>query len=457
MTSTTAEQETLTMTSISDIKSQDVSDADQETTQIDETKSSFDNDETDVEVSCCRRFVNRLLAIYWSNEFLFLVVLSILLARAYPPLGAVYLAPDYTASWIAVIFIFLLSGLNLKTQEFKNAFKQVYFNAYVQCYNFGVVSAIVFGVSRALAKPNVLTQDLADGMVICASLPMAINLVTVLTKAGGGDEAASIFNSAFASLIGVFLCPALILGYLGTQGSIDLVDVFYKLAIKVLLPVTIGQILQKTSKRVMAFVVKHKKYFGMAQQYFLTFIIYTVFCTTFMNGSRQGIGNIFLLIVFIFLLLVTLTAGAWFSLRFLFRDQPKLVVMGVFGCTHKTIAIGVPLINAIYQGNPSIGLLTLPLLVWHPMQVMIGSLIVTRLQAYVKRETIRLNLESDSDNAIDQQQGKATVDVETGHVERDEAVIAEQSSKQSAERPTEGSVTTLEGAAVHVGGNGHTM
>lgn len=49
---------------------------------------------------------NKFVEIYNEYEFLILIVLVILLARAYPPLGAVYLAPHITATWIAVVFIF---------------------------------------------------------------------------------------------------------------------------------------------------------------------------------------------------------------------------------------------------------------------------------------------------------------------------------------------------------------
>jgi sodium/bile acid cotransporter 7 len=51
--------------------------------------------------------------------------------------------------------------------------------------------------------------------------------------------------------------------------------------------------------------------------------------------------------------------------------------MDLFGGTHKTVAIGVPLINAIYEGSPYIGVYTLPLLIWHPMQLVVGTLLAT--------------------------------------------------------------------------------
>ena len=50
--------------------------------------------------------IQPVIDFYWKYEFLCLVVIVILLARAYPPLGAEYLAPQITATWIAVVFIF---------------------------------------------------------------------------------------------------------------------------------------------------------------------------------------------------------------------------------------------------------------------------------------------------------------------------------------------------------------
>jgi len=68
-------------------------------------KSSQDNDDNE-KPSFLSYYWQRIVSFYWSNEFLILIILAILLARAYPPLGATYLAPDITATWMAVIFIF---------------------------------------------------------------------------------------------------------------------------------------------------------------------------------------------------------------------------------------------------------------------------------------------------------------------------------------------------------------
>ena len=53
-----------------------------------------------------KSFTQRLVAFYCRYDFLILLILAVLLAKAYPPLGAELLAPNISATWIAVMYIF---------------------------------------------------------------------------------------------------------------------------------------------------------------------------------------------------------------------------------------------------------------------------------------------------------------------------------------------------------------
>ncbi|KAL7574497.1 hypothetical protein ACA910_015858 [Epithemia clementina (nom. ined.)] len=331
-----------------------------------------------------------LCDVYKANEFVILILASILLARVYPPLGARYLAPKITAGWIYVCIIFVLAGVGLKTEEFAKAFQQIWFNLFVQIFNFGFVSAGVYGGCWGLENAGVLSQDLADGMVVCACLPTTINMILVLSKAAGGDESLAIVNAAAGNMIGVFLSPVLILGYLGVKGDVNLVSVFYKLALRVVLPVMVGQVIQKTMPRLMAYQKKHKKQFRKFQEYCLCFIVYTVFCRTFEDGTVSSIADIFVMIAFVFLFLLLFMILAWVSSGVFFRNHPEMRVVALFGCTQKTVSMGIPVINSIYEESPAIGLYTLPLLIWHPMQLVLGSFLAPYLDAFVEREKVRL-------------------------------------------------------------------
>jgi solute carrier family 10 (sodium/bile acid cotransporter), member 7 len=351
----------------------------------------------------------RLASLYWGNEFLILVVISIGLAYAYPPLGAEHVQPDITATWLAVIFIFLLSGLSLETSAFRSALLQHYmFHVVVQTFNFGVVSSLVYGVSRGLSGLDWISTDMADGMVICSCLPMTISMVSVLTKAAHGDEAAAVFNAALGSLLGVLLSPVLIFGYLGLSADVSIVDIAVNLSVRVFLPVIVGQIL-RSFDAVQAFMKRHKSLSKQAQQYTLIFIVYTVFCRTFARGSDSSATDIVLMVVFQLGLLISVTVLAWFMLRVLFPREPQLRVMGLFGCMQKSVAVGVPLINAIYEDNASVGLYTMPLLIWHTLQLIVGTLLAPRLAAFVAREQERLGLVVDESIAGGGQAASVTI------------------------------------------------
>jgi sodium/bile acid cotransporter 7 len=176
---------------------QDENDEDQQEKGEKEKKQEMVEEQQ--EKSRLQRFLQSIFAFYVSNQFPLHIMLAILLAWAYPPLGAEYLKPEITATWIAVTIIFFISGMGIKSKEFSKAFQRFYFNGFVQCFNFGVVSICVFAVSRLLTVAHMLDANLADGMVICACLPMAINIVIVLSALTGADEAAAVFNSALGT------------------------------------------------------------------------------------------------------------------------------------------------------------------------------------------------------------------------------------------------------------------
>jgi solute carrier family 10 (sodium/bile acid cotransporter), member 7 len=347
------------------------------------------------------KLCHRLIEFYWQQEFLIHILLSILLAFAYPPLGAIYLAPQITATWIAVILIFFLAGLSLKTEEFAKALQRIWFNIFVPLFNFGVVSILAYGLSRFLVSVHIVPPALADGMVICSTLPLTINTVLVLTKAAGGDDAAAVFHSAFGSMLGIFLSPLLILGYLGVASNdTDLGTVVLRLILRVVVPLVVGQLVQKFVPTIVKFVQKNKIITKAIQQYSLTFVVYTVFCKTFLEGSNSSVLDVLLMIIFQFILLVAVMGLSWIVMGFLFPNEPTIRVMGLFGCTHKTVAMGVPLINAMYEDNADVGLYTLPLLVWHNLQLILGTMLAPRLLRWVESENTRILSSAEGNHGI---------------------------------------------------------
>ena len=377
----------------------------------------------------------------------------------------------------------MLAGLGLKTGDFnssngnKNQLKQVIqFNTFVQGYNFGIVSSITYCTSKILLTANSINHVLSTGIILCSCLPMTIASVTVFTKSSNGNEAFAILNSAIANVIAIIATPSLIILYTNVGDSDDKAsgdmdvnttnqstnnNVFLSLLLRVALPILVGQLLQRSkAHRLLNYIEHHKGHFRKAQLYAIIYIVYTVFATTFYHASTADstssrssgtsdirISQIAMLIMVQLFLLLLVTALAWLNLGCFFPNEPKLRVMGLFGCTQKSVrnllvsfitesikilelthklafslslsprpylwhkhtnfsslsrrlspqnnlkvAMGVPLIGAIYENDPNVGLYTLPLLIWYPLQLIIGSLLIPQFRIFVANECQRLNL-----------------------------------------------------------------
>jgi sodium/bile acid cotransporter 7 len=83
-------------------KPQSEDDKKENATQKDDISESADEPEP----NCLKKAWRKWCDFYAENEFVVLVIVAICLARAYPPLGADYLQPRITSTWLAVIFIF---------------------------------------------------------------------------------------------------------------------------------------------------------------------------------------------------------------------------------------------------------------------------------------------------------------------------------------------------------------
>ena len=92
--------------------------------------------------------------------------------------------------------------------------------------------------------------------------------------------------------------------------------------------------------------------------------------------------------------------------------------MGLFGCTQKTIALGIPLILSIFGGTKYESLYTLPILIWHPMQLVVGSFVVGRLQKFMAEEKERLGITDDDDQTGKRTPAPIAQELETAADER---------------------------------------
>ncbi len=222
---------------------------------------------------------------------------------------------------------------------------------------------------------------------------MPTNMMVVLTISSNGDEAVALFLATIMNLLGVFVTPLLILLYLGEAAEIDFLNTYKTISLRVLLPVTVGIMFRKLTPGADEFADLRKRTFLKIRERSLVYVVYATFCSTFLDRSDSTPAQIIVMAISQIILLVAAMSIAWLLLFIFFNRKPKLRVVGMYGCSTKTAALGIPLISAIYEDHPKLGIYTLPLLIWYPSQLIIGTILAPRLTKFVDHKMQKYEME----------------------------------------------------------------
>lgn len=322
------------------------------------------------------------------NFFLSGAIFSIFLAYLKPGVAKTggLIRPEITISKFGVAGIFFLSGLSLRLREMLAAMTHLRLNALVQAVMFGATPLYYLGLAQALRAWTPLPAALVDGVLVLGTLPCTVNMCIALTTAAEGNVASAICNAVLGNLLGVFATPALLYRHFGHTVSVPFFTFLNKIILKVLIPLLIGQ----TARALFLekIYLAHKKKFSRSMDLLLISIVYATFCDVFARGGLgvSGSSLLFLMVVLPSAFTASQLAMLGIARNPLLKLSKKDQIAAMFCGTQKTLAFGMPLIQAFFEGNPSLALITTPLLVLHPMQLLIGSLLTPYLRKYAADE-----------------------------------------------------------------------
>lgn len=308
------------------------------------------------------------------------IFISILLASIYPSLGAREgpLKPEYTVKYGAVSLIFFVSGLSIKTDSVRHTLQQHWLHLFVQSFTFIFIPIFV---QTLIIFLNIFRIDkwILKGLVTVACMPPPVSSAVILTKASQGNETAAIFNSVLGSFFGIVVTPLLLLFNLGFTTVVPLMGTVVQLSVSVLLPLLGGQLVRRYTE-----FRGHKLPLNAISQFALLFIIYTTFCDTFNVPDAGLMATDILLTMFIVLVVQMVLLGLSFTMAKSLRCfSPADVVCAMFCSTHKSLTLGIPILRIMFHGFSHLSHISLPLLVYHPTQMILGGLLVTHLKEWM--------------------------------------------------------------------------
>lgn len=313
-------------------------------------------------------------ALLQKNMFVTGMAAAVATAAACPQLGmdGSLLRPERVIGTYGVAVVFLLSGLSLRLSELRKAALDVRLNVLTQFVSLGVIPAVSYPaiqLFRGVAHPKLL-----DGLVVTACLPTTVNMCVILTQSAGGNVAAALTNAVLGNVLGVFLTPLLLSLALGTNVDLPLRSIIGKLAVKVLVPVAVGQALRATP--LLDVQNNNKQLFKRASEIVLLLIVWNAFCNAFARGIDIPVAQLAVLGMLMPLLhlIAFVSIFALFTPVFPRRDA----IAGAFVASQKTLAFGLPLIKTIFPDD--LAFYCAPIMLLHPSQLLVGSLLVPRFQ-----------------------------------------------------------------------------
>ncbi|XP_006187286.1 sodium/bile acid cotransporter 7 isoform X1 [Camelus dromedarius] len=325
----------------------------------------------------------RLLERMRKEWFMVGIVLAISGAKLEPSIGVNGgpLKPEITVSYIAVATIFFNSGLSLNTEELTSALVHLKLHLFIQIFTLAFFPAAIW-LFLQLLSITPINEWLLKGLQTVGCMPPPVSSAVILTKAVGGNEAAAIFNSAFGSFLGIVVTPLLLLLFLGSSSSVPFTSIFSQLFMTVVVPLIIGQVVRRYIKD---WLERKKPPFGAISSSVLLMIIYTTFCDTFSNPNIDLDKFSLILILFI----ICSIQLSFMLLTFIFSTRnnssftPADTVAIIFCSTHKSLTLGIPMLKIVFAGHEHLSLIAVPLLIYHPVQILLGSVLVPTIKSWM--------------------------------------------------------------------------
>ena len=169
---------------------------------------------------------------------------------------------------------------------------------------------------------------------------------------------------------------------MGFEGvELDLMASVLSIAKLLLLPMILGQLLRPY---LLAQADKHKSVVGKVDKYVILMIVYNAFSDSVSNGIWGEFSIKLLAISFVLcvVILLMMSHGLQWGARRCKFDLPEEVT-AVFCGTKKTLAAGIPMANVIFAGDSRLGMILLPIMLYHPIQLFYCAILASR---YVKQK-----------------------------------------------------------------------
>lgn len=303
-----------------------------------------------------------------------LLALAILLASVVPVTGP-HRPIAQAVSDSAIFVLFLLNGLRLPRADVLHGMRHFRFLLPLALWCFGAMSLAGWLLAQA-GSSFMLPSTVALGLLFLGTLPSTVQSATAYSSLAGGNVAVSVVAAAFLNILGVFLSAPLFSLLAGSEAAAFDLDALRRIALILLLPFVLGQIAQASVGHL---VRDHRRLATWMDRLAIAIAVYVAFSGAVEQGLWQlvGLADWAVLLALVGLFLAVGFGGAWVLGGTLGLGRGDRIAF-LFAGAQKSIALGAPLASVLFP--PAVaGLLLLPVLTYHLLQLIISAPLAARL------------------------------------------------------------------------------
>lgn len=308
------------------------------------------------------------------DGFILAILTTVAIAALVPARGVAVEWVDH-ATTVGIALLFFLYGARLAPREALTGL--THWRLHLLILGFTFLAFPLIGLAlRGVGIGHLLGPELANGLVFLTLVPSTVQSSIAFTGLARGNVPGAIVSASTSNLLGVFITPLLVLMFMSTDGGISFsAGTLGTIGGQLLAPFIVGQLCRPL---IGSWVQSNSSWLKYVDRSSIILVVYSAFS----EGVREGMWSLVnpqkvlaLIAISVALVLGMLWLTKASALRIGLSEADAIAVQ--FCGTKKSLATGLPMAAALFAGHP-VGLLVLPLMIFHQVQLMICAQVAAK-------------------------------------------------------------------------------
>ena len=309
------------------------------------------------------------------DPYLLLLIGTVALAAVLPASGKATGIVDLAVN-LAVALLFLLYGARLKPEAIWSGLSHWRLQSLIFASTYVLFPLI--GVAMTALLRGHLPGDIVTGLMFLCLLPSTVQSSIAFTSIARGNVPGALCSASLSNMLGVILTPILVSQLLPAASGGFSLKALEDIALQILLPFVVGQALRPW---IGEWLLRHSLLTSIVDRGSVLVVVYAAFSAGMVAGiwhqlSPESIALVLLINLAVLALVIGATTWASRALGFSKEDEIAIVFCG----SKKSMAGGIPMAAILFPGH-AIGLIVLPLMLFHQAQLFVCAVLARRYAA----------------------------------------------------------------------------